>query len=159
MVKRSRMPPEGRPWPKSRSLIELTDQALQLECPGRVLVVRKRRFHAAWGSLGEQEIKEEGLRRRRLSRRRGGGRRRARAGRRRHRTVIFLAQRRSRCRGRRRGDAGARRWVERALAPACGEPERCRHGGHQSQPAPSVGGLSHVHPQLSPKPRKSWLPS
>ncbi len=97
-------------------------------------------------SLAEQKIEKEGLRRRRCGRGRGCRHRRALAGWRWRRTVIFLAQRRARCISRRRGEPGTRRRVERTFAPACREPERRRHGGHQGQPAPSVDGLFHWHP-------------
>jgi hypothetical protein len=104
-------------------------------------------------SLGEQEIEREGSWRRRW--RRSRGRWRDRRGLRtftgRQRTVVFFAQRRARRRSRRRGDPGARRRVERTLAPACCKSKRCRHGGHQGQPAPSVDGLFHLHPTLSPR--------
>jgi len=104
-------------------------------------------------SLCEQEIEGEGFGRRgrRGWRRCRHGRARAFAGRGRHRTIIFLAQRRARCIGGRRSNPGARRRVERALAPTACEPKRCGHGGHQGQPAPSVDRLFHLHPTLSPR--------
>ncbi len=104
------------------------------------------KFRRPTASLAEQEIEGESLRRRLSRGRRRRRRARALAGRRWRRTVIFLAQRRARCISRRRGEPGTRRRVERTFAPACREPERRRHGGHQGQPAPSVDGLFHWHP-------------
>ncbi len=81
---------------------------------------------------------------------------RAFASRRWQRAIIFFTQRGARRIGRRWGNAGARRRVERTLAPACCESERCHHGGHQGQPAPSVDGLLHLHPTLSPRLRAEF---
>jgi hypothetical protein len=134
-------------WTSSPGLSGDLDQDAQVPGAPTDSCGRLRAGSSGWDELlGEQEIEREGLLWRRLGRGRGRRHRRARVVTGWRWSVIFLAQRGARCVSRRRGEPGARRRVERTLASARGKPERCHHGSHQGQPAPSVDGLFHWHP-------------